>query len=198
MSQKNGIKNFIAPIAALLVIAVVSAFVLGEVHEITLDPIQEAKDARELKAISEVVEDFDNDPFEERKVIVTKNRRHKLDMYPARKDGQLHSVAIKSYTNTGFAGRIELMVGFNADGSVNNFKVLSSHETPGLGAKIDEPKFKKQFKGMHPQRHAFKVRQDGGKIDAVTGATISSRAIIRAITRAYDAFSNFNSGYAHE
>ena len=196
--KKQSKKKMIAPIVVLFGIAVISAFVLGKVHQKTLAPIQEAKDAQELAAISEVVNEFDNDPFAEQMIITTQNKKHKLIMYPARKDGQLNSVAIKTYTNTGFGGRIELMAGFNADGSIKSFKIISAHETPGLGSKVDEPKFKKQFNGFHPQRQILKVRQDGGEIDAVTAATISSRAVLRAIARAFDAFSNFNSGYAHE
>ncbi|MCQ2741095.1 MAG: RnfABCDGE type electron transport complex subunit G [Alphaproteobacteria bacterium] len=195
---KQYIKNMIAPIVVLLGIVVASSFILGEVHQKTLEPIQKAKDAQELAAIAEVVNEFDNDPFAEQMIITTKDRKNKLTMYPARKDGKLNSVAIKTYTNTGFGGLIELMTGFNADGSIKDFKVISSHETPGLGSKVDEPKFKNQFKGFHPQKQILKVRQDGGDIDAVTAATISSRAVLRAIAKACDAFANFNSRYSHE
>lgn len=195
---QNNIKDFIVPVATLVIIAVVSAFVLGYVHQVTLEPIQQAKDNQELAAIAEVVNDFDNNPFAEKMVITTKNKKHKLIMYPARKDGSLNSVAIKTYTNTGFGGRVELMAGFNVDGSIKSFKIISSHETPGLGSKVDEPKFKEQFSGFHPQKQILKVRQDGGDVDAVTAATISSRAVLKAIERAFDAFANFNSGNAYE
>ena len=119
-------------------------------------------------------------------------------MYPARQNGVLNSVAIKTYTNTGSGGRIELMAGFNVDGSIKNFKVISGNETPGLGTKVDEPRFKEQFHGFYPGRQVLKVRQDGGDIDAVTAATISSRAVLKALERAYDAFRNFNSGKSNE
>ena len=196
--KKNNLKNAVAPIFALVTIAVIAAFAVGIIHQITLDPIQEAKDNQELAAIAEVVNEFDNNPFEEKQIIVTKNKKHKLIMYPARKEGVLNSVAIKSYTNTGFGGRIELMAGFNVDGSIKNFKIISAHETPGLGSKVDEPRFKKQLENFHPQKQILKVRQDGGEVDAVTAATISSRAVLRAINRAFDAFYNFNSGNEDE
>ncbi|MBR2922561.1 MAG: RnfABCDGE type electron transport complex subunit G [Alphaproteobacteria bacterium] len=196
MSYK--IKEFIVPVITLVVIASVSAFMLGYVHDVTFNAIQKAKDNHELQAISEVVNEFDNDPFAEKTTIMTKDKKDKLIMYPARKGGKLTSVAIKSYTNTGFGGRIEVMTGFNVAGSIKTFKVISSNETPGLGSKVDDPKFKNQLTDFYPHRQILKVKQDGGDIDAVTAATISSRAVLRAIERAYDAFTNFNSGGDNE
>ena len=192
------VKEFIIPVITLVAISSISAFSLGFVHEKTYSAIQKAKDNQELKAISEVVGEFDNDPFAEKTTIYTKGKKYKLAMYPARKGGKLTSVAIKSYTNTGFGGKIEIMTGINVDGSIKSFKVISSNETPGLGSKVDEPKFKEQLEGFYPYRQILKVKQDGGDVDAVTAATISSRAVLRAITRAFDAFSNFNSGGDNE
>lgn len=194
--MKNNWKEFITPVATLVIIAATSASVLGYVYEVTKEPIKKAKDNQELAAISEVVDNFDNNPFAEKMTIVTKNKKHKLVMYPARQKGKLKSVAIKTHTNAGFGGRIEIMAGFNVDGSIKSYKVISSNETPGLGSKIDEDKFKEQFSGFHPNRQILKVRQDGGDIDAVTAATISSRALLKALSRAFDALSNFNSGGA--
>ena len=192
------IKEFIVPVITLVAIASISAFLLGYVHDKTYLAIQKAKDNQELKAISEVVGEFDNDPFAEKTTIYTKGKKHKLAMYPARKDGKLTSVAIKSYSNAGFGGRIEIMTGINVDGSIKSFKVISSNETPGLGSKVDEPKFKEQLNGFYPYRQILKVKQDGGDVDAVTAATISSRAVLKAIEKAYNAFSNFNSGDNNE
>ena len=191
MSKKK--QGVIKPVVTLVVIASLSAFILGYVHAITLDPIKKAKDNQELAAIAEVAGGFDNNPFAEKMIITTKNKKHKMTMYPARKNGVLTSVAIKSSSNTGFGGKIEIMAGFNVDGSIRNFKVISSHETPGLGTKVDEPKFKEQFKGFYPRRQVLKVKQDGGDIDAVTAATVSSRAVLKALERAFNGFSNFNS-----
>lgn len=197
MVQKTN-QSFAAPVLVLSCIACLSAFALGTVHKITEAPIKQAKDNKELEAIAEVVNAFDNNPFAEKMTITDKKKKHKLIMYPARQNGQLNSVAIKTYANTGFGGRIELIAGFNVDGSIKSYKVITSNETPGLGSKVDEPKFKQQFEGFHPQKQVLKVKQDGGDIDAVTAATISSRAVLKALGRAYDAFSNFSSGNSHE
>ena len=196
MSSK--VKEFTSPVITLVVISSLSAFVLGYVHNKTLEPIKEAKNNLELAAIAEVTGEFDNNPFAEKTIITSKNKKDKLVMYPARKNGKISSIAIKTYSNSGFGGRMEIMAGFNADGSVKSFKVISSNETPGLGSKVDEPKFKEQFEGFHPDRQIMKVRQDGGDIDAVTAATISSRAVLNALERAFDAYINFNLGSNNE
>ena len=192
------IKEFIIPVITLVVIASLSAFLLGYVHDKTFNAIQKAKDNQILQAISDVAGEFDNDPFAEKTTIYTKNKKDKLTLYPARKNGKLTSVAIKSYSNSGFGGRIEIMTGINVSGAIKTFKVISSNETPGLGSKVDEPKFKEQLVDFYPHRQILKVKQDGGDIDAVTAATISSRAVLKAIERAFDAFTNFNSGGNNE
>lgn len=185
-------KGWFKPIVVLTCIAVIMAFMLGLVHQLTQEPISEAKNNQELVAIEMVTGAFDNDPFAEKMIITTPNKKQKFTMYPARIGDKLSAVAIKSYTNTGFGGRIEVMTGFNVDGSIKTFKVISSHETPGLGSKTDEPRFKNQLEGFHPGKQILKVKQDGGDVDAVTAATISSRAVLRAIERAFAALQNFN------
>ncbi len=187
-------KIFLKMLATLTIIAVLSAFVLASVYKLTEKPIQEAKDQRELEAISQVVEAFDNNPFAEKMIITTPDKKHRLELFPARKNGSINSFAIKTYSNSGFGGRMELIAGFYIDGSIKSFKIIEHHETPGLGSKADEPKFKNQFDGFNPGKHKFKVRQDGGDIDGITAATITSRAVIDAIQRAIDAYNNFNAG----
>lgn len=184
-------------ISVLVIVAGLSALILGYVYELTKTPINKAKDQKKLEAISEVVYgDFDNNPFEEKHIISTADGKGKVELYPARKDGVITSVAIKTYTNNAFGGKMELMVGFFVDGTINKYKVIEQKETPGLGTKVLEEKFSSQFSGINPGRHVFKVKQDGGDIDAVTAATISSRAVIDAIQRAFDAFNRLNSSSA--
>jgi len=80
------------------------------------------------------------------------------------------------------------MVGFNADGSIKNIVVLEQKETPGLGTKMKGEKFLKQFRGETPSEFNLKPEKDGGDIDAIAGATISSRAFGEATQMAYDVF----------
>ena len=90
---------------------------------------------------------------------------------------------IKGYTfiaeGNGYGGAINILIGINADHSIKGMEVLSHTETPGLGSKITEEAFTKQFEGLLAEDVA--IVKDGGKIDAITGATISSRAAAVAI-----------------
>ena len=83
----------------------------------------------------------------------------------------------------GYGGDITLMVGFKKDKkTVISYKVLAASETPGLGMKLKTPEFAGQFTGKDGR--SLKVRKDGGEIEAITSATITSRAVCRAIADA--------------
>ena len=99
------------------------------------------------------------------------------------KDGK----AVLSSEN-GFGGELQVLVGFNATGEILGYTILQSAETPGLGAKADEW-FQKGNKGdiigMNAGDESFAVSKDGGKVDAITASTITSRAFLKAIRNAY-------------
>ena len=73
------------------------------------------------------------------------------------------------------------MLGVLPDGAINGVEIVKHSETPGLGAKIVNPEFRLQFKGKSIENTRFMLKKDGGDIDQVTGATISPRAIVKAI-----------------
>ena len=181
-------------IAALLAVAVLSAAALGYVYQITKEPIARAKDQKTLDAIREVVGTFDNNPFAEKTTIATPDGKSELELYPARENGIVTSVAIKTFSDNGFGGRIELIIGMLMDGTVTGYKVIEQKETPGLGTKIAESKFADQFIGLNSYHDQFKLKKDGGEIDAVTGATTSSRAVIDAVEKAVSTYKKFNAG----
>lgn len=194
-NQKKIPSTLFNMIFVLVIVASFAALILGLVYDLTKAPIQNAKNNKELEAISEVIySGFDNNPFEERTTITIPNEKNKLDLFPARKDGKINSVAVKTYSNRAFGGKIEMIVGFFLDGTISGYKIIDHKETPGLGTKVMDKKFHDQFEGINPSKHIFKVKQDGGEIDAVTAATISSRAVVDAIQRAFDAYNNFSTG----
>ena len=83
-------------------------------------------------------------------------------------------------SHSGYGGDIKLMVGFREDKkTVISYKVLTASETPGLGMKLKTPEFADQFRGKDGS--SLKVKKDGGEIEAITSATITSRAVCRAI-----------------
>ena len=113
-----------------------------------------------------------------------------LEFNQAFNGDKLVGTAVATYTDIGFSGRFKIMVGFSPDGKIINTAVLEHKETPGLGTKLDSKKsdFPLQFKGKNPADFKLKVKKDGGDVDAITAATISSRAFCDALQRAYDTF----------
>ena len=138
-----------------------------------------------IHILKQVVPEFNNNPYNDRFRLPT-GEGDSLDIFPAKKDSIIVGYAVSTYTSKGFSGNINLMAGFKPDGTIVNITVLEHKETPGLGTKMTEPKFKYQFAGKNPADFSLKVRKDGGTVDAITAATISSRAFCDAVQRAYN------------
>lgn len=185
MAKESSLKNMVF---VLFTVCLVSSALLGGVYAITFDPIASANVAKINASISKVVPEFDNDPSVE---VFTKEVNGKsFKVYPAKKGGEIVGYAVESYTSAGFGGRIMLMVGFNADGTIFSTYVLSHTETPGLGDKMVESKsnFSVQFKGKNPADFKLAVKKDGGDVDAITASTITSRAFCDAVESAYKVY----------
>lgn len=181
-------------IASMLIVSALSALIVGYVHQKTAAPIEVSKNKKILEAISEVIGEFDNDPFTERTYIYSTDGKSKLELYPARENGIITSVAIKTYSDNGYGGKIEIIVGILMDGTITGYKVIEQKETPGLGDKISSKRFSEQFVGLNTYDGEIKLKKDGGEIDALTSATISSRAVIDAVEKAASAYNKFSAG----
>jgi len=184
--------TFINMVLVLFLVTLIASASLGFVYELTKAPIEAAKLAKKLKAIKEVVPPFDNNPDAEMYEVAMPDGG-KLEFYPARMGEQLVGTAVKTYTKKGFSGLVWLMVGLKPDGSIQKVAVLEHKETPGLGTKMDGP-FKNQFQDKDPSSYKMSVKKDGGDVDAITAATISSRAFCDAVQRAYTAYVQKNLG----
>lgn len=184
--------TFINMVLVLFIVTLVASATLGYVYELTKEPIANAKMAKKLKAIKQVVPAFDNNPSEEMYSVEMPDGGN-LEFYPAKMQGKLVGTAIKTYTNKGFSGLVWLMVGLKPDGTIQEIAVLEHKETPGLGSKMAGP-FKDQFKEKNPSSFKLNVVKDGGNVDAITAATISSRAFCDAVDRAYKAYMQKNKG----
>lgn len=178
-------------VLTLLIITCVAGASLGFMYELTKGPIELAKAAKQQAAIKEVVPGFDNNPGDEVKVIKSKEG-FELKFFPAKKGGELIGIAIESMTNKGFGGDIKIMVGLKPDGSIINYQVLEHKETPGLGTKMDDwfkaDKGNQNILGKHPEKNNLTVTKDNGEVDAITAATISSRAFLDAVRVAYETY----------
>ncbi len=109
----------------------------------------------------------------------------------ARKNGQPVAIIFKVIAPDGYSGPIELLVGIYTDGSLAGVRVVKHNETPGLGDGIEARKSNwiLQFDGKsldHPPPDQWKVKRDGGAFDQMTGATISPRAIVKAVKKALE------------
>ena len=175
-------------VSSLVVVTLVASAALGYVYELTKGPIAEAKLAKKIRAIDEVVLEYDNQPVEEMYKILVEESADSLEVYPAKKGDKLVASAIRTFSPKGYGGNVWLMVGLLPDGSIQNISVLEHHETPGLGTKMAEAPFKGQFIGKNPSEFNLKVKKDGGNVDALSGATISSRAFGQATQLAFDTY----------
>ena len=179
-------------LVVLTVITVITGALLGYVNNITAEPIAQSKKQKQEKAVKDVAPEFDNSPIDEQYIVTVNDLE--LKVFPAKKEGKNVRAAVESKTKKGFGGEISVMVGFNIDGSIRNYRVLSHAETPGLGSKMEEwfraGKGNQSILGKNPSTDNLTVKKDGGSIDAITAATISSRAFLDAIANAYAAYIN--------
>lgn len=192
--QGDPMKDVLRFIIVLTCICIVSAIALAKIYDLTKGPIALQKRLEVLRAIKTVLPPYDNEPDRDLVKlpvgIEKKGEEIKGVFYRGRKEGRLTGVAFKVSSPEGYGGTIEIMVGVSPDGTIHGIEILSHLETPGLGAKITEPKFRDQFKNRNLSNTKWAVKKDGGDIDAITGATISPRAVVKAVKSGLEFYKN--------
>lgn len=186
MAKKES--TFLNMVITLFVVTLVASTALAYVYEITKEPIEMAKLAKKLAAIEAVIPEYNNNPVDDMYKVAIGESNDSLEFYPAQLNGEMVGTAIRCFSNKGYGGLVWLMVGISPDGSIFDISVVEHKETPGLGTKMAEPKFKDQFIGIDPETVNIKVTKDGGDIDAITAATISSRAFSEATALAIETY----------
>ena len=164
--------TFINMLVSLLTVCLVSAGLLAGVYELTKADIALAEKNKQENALKGVLPEFDT--------IETDSINGK-PVFKAFKEGKYVGVATIC-EDLGFSDLIVVMVGLDKSNKIVNYEVLSQKETPGLGTKCVDW-FKEQINGKSISTD-FKVTKDGGDVDAITAATISSRAFLNAINNA--------------
>ena len=184
-------------VIVLTSIALIAALALTGVYALTKGPIEKGQREKKEKALQAVLPDYKGTV---RDTVIVDADNEEIPVHLAiGENGELCGAGIETYTKKAFAGRFDLMVGFDAEGSIVNTEVIKAGETPGLGDKINKDKsdFALQFNHQNPAEFQLVVKKDGGDVDAITAATISSRAYCDAVQRAYDVFMKIKEDY-HE
>ena len=191
--MKSSLKNMVL---VLFCITLISGACVGLVNMITKGPIAKAKAEAEKRALAEVLPEFDKVEKKEFKVDGLQ-----IAAYTALKGQDTVGYAINSASKKGFGGVITMMVGFDTHGTILNVKVLSQSETPGYGAEMVKPgnSLISSIKGKEASqiKLTIKKKNSGGDIEALSGATISSRAYADAVARAYSVF-KYVAGWSDE
>ena len=198
--------NFINMALVLTTICVLAALLLSAFFSLTKSEIEQSAKEKQTAAISEVLP-MENAQLKS-EVIVLDEKEYTI--YNAFVGEDYVGTAVESSSNSGFNGLVRVMVGFAPDGKILNYAVLEQKETPGLGTKMEEwfkpqqeitPSLVERIFGFevkklqressivgHMMQGNLAVRNDGGTIDAITAATISSRAFLNAVNSAYSVF----------
>ena len=180
--KKDPRDGILVMILVLTVICGISGLGLASLKQVTALQIEEqVLTYVQGPAILQVLSGFENDPVKDRKTFTVPGSDEKITIFPAIVEGTLTSVAMETY-GKGYGGDIGVMVGFSMQKpELTGIGITTMKETPGLGARIAEVSFTRQF-----VNHPFQVnlKAQGGDIDAISGATISSAGTVSAITRA--------------
>jgi len=179
-------KDILKLALVLTLITAGAGLILSLVESVTREPIAEQRRLETLRALDAVLPPYANSPDSDTIELMTgkdkKGRDVKRLFYRGRNpEGQLTGVAFKVVAPDGYSGNIFIMVGVEADGTVTGVEILSHAETPGLGDKITKDQFKAQFKQKNLDNTDWRVKKDGGAFDQITGATISPRAVVKAV-----------------
>lgn len=173
--------SFANMVIVLTVITVVAAACLGAMNNLTAEPIAASKKAKQEEAIKAVLPEFTT--VDEEAIV---NEQKIFRAYNA--NGELVGIAIET-KELGFGGDVTTMVGFDANGTIVDYSLLAHAETPGLGSKlVDWFRVKSDIRGASANKMPLRVSKDGGEYDAITAATISSRAFLNSINKAYETY----------
>lgn len=174
-------KDYIKMVLVLTLIAAVCGFLLAAVKDFTAVRIEEQILVNvKGPAVLRVLDTSTNDLIGDRREVTIDDQKYVV--FVGKKDGKPWAASFES-SGGGFGGDIGVMVGFNLETDrLTGIGILTHQETPGLGARVTETSFTDRFKGK-PLTAVFKVKKDGGEIDALSGATNSSRGVCEAVDK---------------
>ncbi|HEC74706.1 MAG TPA: electron transport complex subunit RsxG [Methylophaga aminisulfidivorans] len=178
--------------------AIVATTFVAFTNENTRQQIQENERQALLDAINTLVpsDQFDNAILQDAITLAPTEElgtQEPTQVFRARKNGQPVAAIFTVVAPNGYSGRIKMLVGIYSNGKLAGVRVINHKETPGLGDKIDVKRSNwiKQFEGLsleNPSAAKWKVKKDGGAFDQFTGATITPRAVVKAVKKSLEYF----------
>ena len=189
--MKSTRENMIRAAILLSLFAFIGTAVLSFTHETTKDRIAQNERDALLRSLHNIIKPdmHDNDIFNDTIQVSDSEllgTDEPIEVYIARKDGKPVSAVFASIAPNGYNGRIKLLVGVDLDVKLTGVRVISHIETPGLGDAIEEQRSDwilgfTEKSLLNPAENQWKVKKDGGYFDQFTGATITPRAIVKAV-----------------
>lgn len=186
-------RNIITSAVMLGLFAMIGTALVAFTFDVTHERIAATERADLLRNLHRIVpaERHDNDLFTDTVQVIAPEflgTSAPVTVYRARKEGKPVAVVLSPVAPDGYSGDIRLLVGIYEDGTLAGVRVTSHHETPGLGDLIDESRsgWILKFTGRSlkdPAEEQWKVKKDGGAFDQFTGATITPRAVVKAVRR---------------
>ncbi len=178
----------------LFIITAIAATLLAVANNATSDLIAQVQEQESNKARQEVLPSSDSfTPLDENEfnAIVAENNKIKEVYVGKNSAGELVGYTLKTVAS-GYGGDIEIITGISAEGNVTGMKVVSHSETPGLGANSTKPEFQNQFLGKSTSSNISVVKSapKDSEIQAISGATITSKAVTDGVNMAIDVFNN--------
>ncbi|MBF0229296.1 MAG: RnfABCDGE type electron transport complex subunit G [Desulfamplus sp.] len=180
-------REMINMVVVLTLLSAFSGGLLAAVRTGTKDQIeQQILKFQKAPAIKQILSDVSNDPLQDRFKII--DNEQELTFFVGKHDGKADAITFET-SGKGFSGDIGLMVGINIESDeIIGVCVTTHSETPGLGSKAkDDPKFASQFAGMTMDKN-LAIKKNGGEIDIISGATITSAGVSLAAQKAQEIY----------
>ena len=197
---QRALRNALRTGLILFAFAVVATALLVLTHTRTQPSIERSQQAEKLALLNQVLPAtlYDNDLLSSRQTLSPDPRlgtQQPSALWVARRGNQVTAIALEAIAPDGYSGNIHLLIGIDMQGMIIGVRVTSHRETPGLGDYIDRQKsaWIEQFNGKSltlPASKLWKVNKDGGAFDARAGATITPRAVVKAVGSALDYFAH--------
>ena len=192
MKKNNNVLPMLIPAIALTIISIAVAGILAVTNIITAPAIAKNAEKATNDALSVVVPSAN----EFKEVAVTTDENEIYVGYSVSGEEVGYAVSVSPL---GFGGNIDIIVGFSKDKLVTGVEIVNSSETPGLGSKASDKEFKEQFLGKLPPLSVIKnAEPDNSSIAAISGATITSKAVTNGVNNALTVLNNYLGGVINE